>query len=88
VFGEACPPLSALKGMLGHTLGAAGVVETIACVLAMQERLLPGTPRLSSPAEGTPSSLVKEPRAAARLDYVLKLNTGFGGVNGALVLGS
>ena len=88
VFGDACPPVSGLKGMFGHTLGAAGVVETVACVLAMQERLLPGTPRLNSPAEGTPSSLVKEPRAAARLDHVLKLNTGFGGVNGALVLGS
>ena len=48
VFGEACPPVSGLKGMLGHTLGAAGVVETIACVLAMQEQLLPGTPRLSN----------------------------------------
>jgi 3-oxoacyl-(acyl-carrier-protein) synthase len=86
VFGEACPPLSALKGMLGHTLGAAGVVETIACVLAMQEHLLPGTPRLRTPAEGAPSSLVREPRSAARLNHVLKLNTGFGGVNGALIL--
>ena len=44
VFGEACPPFSGAKGMFGHTLGAAGVVETILCVLAMQEKLLPGTP--------------------------------------------
>ena len=86
VFGEACPPVSASKGMLGHTLGAAGVIETILCVLAMQERLLPGTPGLSTPAEGMPSSLVREPRAAIRLKNVLKLNTGFGGMNGALVL--
>jgi 3-oxoacyl-(acyl-carrier-protein) synthase len=87
VFGPACPPFSGAKGMLGHTLGAAGVVETVLCVLAMQEKILPGTPRLSVPAEGVPASLVREPRSVARLDRVLKLNTGFGGVNGALILG-
>jgi 3-oxoacyl-[acyl-carrier-protein] synthase II len=86
VFGERCPPVSGAKGMLGHTLGAAGVVETILCVLAMQERLLPGTPRLNVAAEGAPASLVREPRSVARLKNVLKLNTGFGGVNGAIIL--
>ena len=86
VFGESCPPVSGLKGMLGHTLGAAGVVETIACVLAMQEKILPGTPRLSHSAELMPVSLLKEPRPAKELNRVLKLNTGFGGVNGALIL--
>ena len=86
VFGEACPPVSGAKGMLGHTLGAAGVIETICCVLAMQDQFLPGTPRLSNAAEGTPASLVREPRPVARLKNVLKLNTGFGGLNGALIL--
>ena len=86
VFGASCPPVSGSKGMLGHTLGAAGVVETILCVLAMRERRLPGTPRLGIPAEGSPADLVLEPRSVSRLDHVLKLNTGFGGVNGALIL--
>jgi 3-oxoacyl-[acyl-carrier-protein] synthase II len=86
VFQDRCPPVSCSKGMLGHTLGAAGVVETILCVLAMQERLLPGTPRLSVAAENTPASLVHQPRSVTRLDHVLKLNSGFGGVNGALIL--
>ena len=86
VFGESIPPISGLKGMLGHTLGAAGVVETITCVLAIQEQFLPGTPRLNTIAEGLPASLVKEPRPATKLKHILKLNTGFGGVNGALIL--
>lgn len=87
VFGDACPAVSGAKGMLGHTLGAAGVVETIVCLLAMQENLLPGTPRLTTPAEGAPIGLLREPRPAARLRHILKLNTGFGGINGAVILG-
>jgi len=85
IFGDASPPVSGLKGMLGHTLGAAGVIETIASVLAMQNGLLPGTPRLNAAAEGMPASIAMKPRAM-KLSRVLKLNTGFGGVNGALIL--
>ena len=85
IFGAACPPFSGAKGMLGHTLGAAGVIESIVCVLALRENFLPGTPRLNLPADGLPASLVREPRAA-RLKNILKLNTGFGGLNGALIL--
>ena len=72
--------------MLGHTLGAAGVLETIACVLAMENKFLPGTPHLNAPADFAPSSILKAPRPIAELNHVLKLNTGFGGVNGALIL--
>ena len=86
IFGDTCPPVSGSKGMLGHTLGAAGVIETIICILAMRGNFLPGTPGLAIPAEGTPKSLVREPRSANRLKNVLKLNTGFGGMNGALIL--
>ncbi len=86
IFGNACPPVSGAKGMLGHTLGAAGVIETICCVLAMENNFFPGTPRLSSPADGAPESLVRESRSVTGLKNVLKLNTGFGGMNGALVL--
>ena len=67
IFGEVCPPVSGAKGMLGHTLGAAGVIETICCVLAMENNFLPGTPRLGLPAEGSPKNLLREPRPAAKL---------------------
>ncbi len=86
VFGEASPPVSGCKGMLGHTLGAAGVVETIVCTLAMEEHLLPGTPRLRHATEGAPAGLLRAPRPVARLNHVLKVNTGFGGINGAIIL--
>jgi len=86
VFGTDCPPVSGHKGMLGHTLGAAGVIETIACTLALRHQFLPGTTRHQHLAEGFPSSLLKSPQPAAGLQCVLKLNTGFGGANGALIL--
>ena len=86
IFETAVPPFSGVKGMLGHTLGAAGVIETLVCVLALRGNFLPGTPRLESPAEGVPASLVRAPRTVAPLKNVLKLNTGFGGLNGALIL--
>ncbi|MEI2724280.1 MAG: hypothetical protein V9H26_12300 [Verrucomicrobiota bacterium] len=41
---------------------------------------------MSNAADDTPPSLVKTPRAVTRLNHVLKLNTGFGGMNGALIL--
>ena len=86
VFDEAGPRVSGSKGMLGHTLGAAGVVETIICTLAMQGHVLPGTPRLQNPAEGAPAGLLAAPQPVVHLAHVLKVNTGFGGINGAIVL--
>ena len=88
VFGAGGPPVGSSKGMLGHTLGAAGVVETILCVLALQEQILPGTPRLEAPEESAPAGLLRAPQPARRLKQLLKLNAGFGGINSALLLGN
>ncbi len=43
VFGENPPPISSLKGATGHMMGAGGITETIACIMAMQEGILPQT---------------------------------------------
>jgi 3-oxoacyl-(acyl-carrier-protein) synthase len=86
VFGGRVPPFSSSKGIFGHTLGAAGILETVLCVLALQNNLLPGTPRLREPDPLAPESLLGEPRAATKLRCVLKINCGFGGTNAALVL--
>jgi 3-oxoacyl-[acyl-carrier-protein] synthase II len=86
VFGDRVPPFSSSKGIFGHTLGMAGVLETALCVSAMQNNLLPGTPRLRERDPVAPDSLLAEPRTATNLDCVLKINCGFGGTNAALVL--
>jgi len=85
-FGDRVPPFSSSKGLLGHTLGAAGILETIICLVAIDEQMLPGTPRLREPDAVTPKSLVHEPRPAAPSRCILKINCGFGGTNAALVL--
>jgi len=86
VFGGHVPPFGSSKGIFGHTLGAAGILETVLCVLALQNSLLPGTPRLREPDPNAPDSLLGGPRTAAKLNCILKINCGFGGTNAALVL--
>lgn len=86
VFGDGVPPFSSSKGMLGHTLGAAGLLETILCLIALEKQTLPGTPRLGQPDPMAPLSLVREPRSAPGLRRVLKVNCGFAGTNVAVVL--
>jgi len=86
VFGKTVPPYCSSKGLFGHTLGAAGLLETIVCLTAARQQRLPGTPRLLCPDPSVPDSLLREPRPAESLRHILKLNAGFGGVNAALVL--
>ncbi len=86
VFGDATPPCGSSKGMLGHTLGAAGILETILCALAIENRLQPGTPRLLEADPAAPSSMLANPAHCQTLKRVLKINSGFGGTNAALIL--
>ena len=86
VFGDRVPPFSSSKGMLGHTLGAAGVLETILCLIAVHAHTLPGTPRLRERDPVAPDSLLAVPQPATQLRRILKVNCGFGGTNSALVL--
>ena len=86
VFGEQVPPFCSSKGLFGHTLGAAGLLETLVCLIAARQRLLPGTPGLRAPDPSVPNSLLQMPRQAESLRRILKMNAGFGGTNAALVL--
>jgi 3-oxoacyl-[acyl-carrier-protein] synthase-1 len=85
VFGET-PPRGSTKGHTGHTLGAAGIVEAIISVLAIQNDLLPGSPHTETidPEFRGRYQRVSE---RARIDRVLSNSFGFGGSNCSLVLG-
>lgn len=86
VFGAQVPPFCSSKGLFGHTLGAAGLLETLVCAAAARRQTLPGTPGLRTADPSVPDSLVQTPRPAGSLRHMLKLNAGFGGTNAALVL--
>ncbi|MCI1186381.1 beta-ketoacyl-[acyl-carrier-protein] synthase family protein [Hymenobacter sp. DH14] len=82
--GVAGRPVSSVKGALGHTLGAAGLVESVLSVLALQHGQLLPTAGYSQPMQPQPLA-VSAVAAAANSRVALKTASGFGGCNGALV---
>lgn len=75
---------SATKGLTGHAMGAAGILEAAICLLALREGLVPGSANTAA-SELLPS-LVLAPRAAA-LRTAASHSFGFGGSNAVLVFG-
>lgn len=85
LFAESLPPLHGLKGSLGHCLGAAGGLEVLVAGYALQEQVIPGTVGCLSPEEDG-RGMVSASSQEIRGEYLLCTNSGFGGINGALVL--
>ncbi len=85
VFGERRFPLFSIKGAIGHTLGAAGAMETAVAVKAMQEKMVPPTACLQMPEEAARGRVAREPQSFQGAN-ILTSNSGFGGVNVALIL--
>jgi 3-oxoacyl-[acyl-carrier-protein] synthase II len=86
VFGERSPVVQPYKAVIGHALGAAGALETLAALQCLSERVLPaavGDGALEPEFQGR--LLACNERGAARL--ALKVSAAFGGANAALVLG-
>ena len=75
-------PLNSLKGYFGHTLGAAGIVESIINLEAMKRGLLPATRGFSSMGVSGKINVSNETRTG-KPDTLLKIASGFGGCNAA-----
>ncbi len=88
VFGPSAHelPLHAFKPAVGHTLGAASALESLAALDALERGVLPASACSGEPMPGLPSMLLERSRPAP-LTHCLKLATAFGGANAALVLG-
>ncbi len=78
-------PVNSLKGFWGHTLGAAGVIETIALAEEMRTGKLLPTLGYTSHGVSIPINVIKNP-AEKQQNYALKMASGFGGTNAALIL--
>jgi 3-oxoacyl-[acyl-carrier-protein] synthase-1 len=86
VFGQDIPAISSTKSLTGHSLGAAGVHESIYSILMLRHDFLAASAnidRLDPAAEGMP--IVRERKDAAGLTTVMSNSFGFGGTNATLV---
>ena len=88
VFGTDGPLVSSTKGITGHTLGAAGAIEAVAVVIAMQKSLIPPTAGFTNPDPEMPEiNLVHGEPVQWTPAPAISNSFGFGGHNGCLVIG-
>lgn len=77
--------VSSTKSMTGHLLGAAGAIEAIICIMALQEQIAPPTINLDNPGEGCDLNYVPHQAQKRTINYALSNSLGFGGTNGSLI---
>lgn len=80
-------PISSLKSMLGHSLGAASAIEAIACVLSMRDGRVPPTINYTTPDPECDLDYVPNVSRAHHVDVALSTAFAFGGSCSSLVLG-
>ncbi|WP_370949742.1 beta-ketoacyl synthase [Amycolatopsis sp. cg5] len=81
-------PISSIKSMIGHSLGAIGSLEIAASVLAMRHDVVPPTANLTTPDPALDLDYVPVTAREWRTDTVLSVGSGFGGFQSAMILGS
>jgi len=89
LFGSAIGDLSmsSTKSAIGHLLGGAGAVESIFCILAMRDQIVPPTLNLDNPSENCAGvDLVPHVAKERKVRAVLNNSFGFGGTNASLVM--
>jgi 3-oxoacyl-[acyl-carrier-protein] synthase II len=82
---ENCPPVSSTKGQVGHCLGAAGSIEAVVALMAMERGVIPPTINYETPDENCDLDYVTEGAREATLDVVMSNSFGFGGTNGVVI---
>jgi len=87
LFGEHAYKLSisSTKSMIGHLLGAAGVVESIACILAMQNQTVPPTINCENVDPEIDVDITPNTPKERSIEYALNNGFGFGGHNASLI---
>ncbi|WP_129543235.1 beta-ketoacyl synthase [Serratia sp. 1D1416] len=80
-------PLSSTKSFTGHLIGASGSFESIICLLALQQQIMPATCHLHEADPACDLDYISQGHRPGRLRNVMNLSFGFGGANAALVFG-
>ncbi|MYT15433.1 minimal PKS ketosynthase (KS/KS alpha) [Streptomyces sp. SceaMP-e96] len=79
-------PMSSIKSMVGHSLGAIGAIEIVACVLALTHQMVPPTANYETPDPECDLDYVPKTARELPLRSVLSVGSGFGGFQSAVVL--
>jgi 3-oxoacyl-[acyl-carrier-protein] synthase II len=81
VFGDRRIPVSSLKSMIGHTMGAASAIESAACCLALKEKVIPPTINYQTPDPDCDLDVVPNEARALDAKNILNNSFAFGGNN-------
>lgn len=85
VFGERIPPVSSVKSMIGHSMGAASAIECVAALMTIREQFITPTMNHRRADENCALDCVPNEGRSADVEYVLKTASAFGGNNAAVV---
>jgi 3-oxoacyl-[acyl-carrier-protein] synthase II len=78
--------ISSTKSLTGHTLGAAGGIETVICAKSIMENTIPGTWNYSTPDPNCDLNVVPNQTLEREVNVAINMNFGFGGHNAVVVL--
>ena len=81
-------PVSSTKGMMGHSLGAAGAIEAVITLLALQDKFLPANINFRALEAGLDLDIVANEPRAATVEAAISNSFGFGGTNASIVIQS
>jgi 3-oxoacyl-(acyl-carrier-protein) synthase len=79
-------PVSSMKGYLGHTLGAAGVIEMCLCFLALRDKVIPASMGSQDIGVSSPIQVAARHQRVSRMNHIVSIKCGFGGMNAAIIL--
>ena len=82
---ENCPPVSSIKGQIGHCLGAAGAIEAVVTLMSMKRGILPPTINYTTPDEACDLDYIPNKAREADINIAMSNSFGFGGTNGVVI---
>ncbi|WP_421715929.1 beta-ketoacyl-ACP synthase II [Arcobacter arenosus] len=82
---ENAPPVTSTKGQIGHCLGAAGAIEAIFAIKALNDGIIPPTINIQNQDEECTLDYVPDNARKSNLDIVMSNNFGFGGTNASVI---
>ncbi len=82
---ENTPPVTSIKGQIGHCLGAAGGIEAVTTLMAMRDGIIPPTINYETPDENCDLDYVPNEARKAKINVAMSNSFGFGGTNGVVI---